>query len=361
MKLTCKNLGGEFVIEVSNNTEAEIKKVIGTQVQVHPHRIVLFPWDGVDYGVIIQPPQWKLLDWIPLERLSWQYLSHNPRAISLLQQYPERIDWVMLSVNSEGIPFLKENPDKIVWYQLAANSSPDAIPLLEDYLENGGGEEGRFTNKNQHYLFWTRLSGNPNALPLLEKYIQHIKWYDLLNNNPSPDLIPFLQKHMDEHEIVGHVSHHSHAIKLIEKHENYINWSKLSKNPNAIHLLENHIDRIDWWELHSSPNVIPMLEKHADKITWWHTLCENEHAMPILLKHRDKINWHFFCNNTSPIAMELIEQNLNRIDSDINLESSQDGLALSKNPSALPLLSRHPELIQWHVLAKHPEIFEWVE
>jgi hypothetical protein len=360
MKVTCKSLGGECIIEVAEHTEAEVKQAIGAQFGVHPRRVTLFPWEDVDYGVFIQPPGWKLLEWIPLEKLSWQCVSANPRAISLLEQYPESIHWNMLSINPEGIPMLREHRDKIVWRQFAANPSPDAIPLLEEYLEQGGGEEGSFNDSTEHYLFWTRLSANPHAIPLLEQYIQHVKWYEAIRCNTSPDLIPFLQKHMNEYDIVPYLSHNPHAVELIEKNIEHINWSRLSQNTGAIHLLEHNINHIDWLFLSKNPNAIPILEKHQDKIVWYY-LCENENAMPLLIQRMDKVRWSFLCNNRNPAAMELIEQNLHKLDSDINIECSHDGLALSKNPSALPLLSRHPHFINWNILGTLPEIFEWIE
>ena len=363
MKLTCKTLAGLFTIEVSENVEAEVKQAIAIQFNVHPYRVHLFPWENIDYAVVIQPPQWKLLDWIPLERLEWKSLCANPRAIQILQQYPERIDWQMLCINPEAIPMLLENRDKIVWHQLAANPSPDAIPLLYEFLEQGNGEEERFANGGNYYLFWTRLSQNPNALTLLEKHMSHAKWYELLSNNLSPYLIPFLQKHMSDSQIVLELSHNPYVIPLIEKNMDSINWSELSKNPNAIHLLEQNVDRIDWWNLVKNPNAIPILEKHSDNImTWpWYNLSENPNAVPLLLQYPNKINWSFLCKNKSVAAMELLERHLDKLDSDSNLDSARDGLVLSRNPYALPLLSRHPQFIQWQVLAQHPEIFEWVE
>lgn len=360
MKLTCKSLSGEFTIDVSENTAEEVTRVLGVRFNVHPQRVSLVPWEGIDYAVVIQSPHWKLLDWIPLQRLSWQQLSANPRAIQLLQQYPERIDWHMLSINPEAIPMLIEQRENIVWHQFAGNPSPDAIPLLEEYLQQGGGEESSFNDKPEHYLFWIRLSGNPNALPLLEKYMNHVKWYDLMHTNPSSDLIPFLQRHMDEREIVDQSSHNPYAIELIRKHNDCINWSELSKNPNAIDLLENNIDRINWLALSKNPNAIPILEWHLDKVAWYY-LCENPNAMPLIMQHMDNIRWSFLCNNRNPLAMQLIEQNLHNLDRIDNLECARDGLSLSRNPSALPLLSRHPEFINWNVLATHPEIFKWIE
>ena len=40
---------------------------------------------------------YKLLDWIPLEKLDWFGLSQNPAAIHILEQNPDKIDWQFLS------------------------------------------------------------------------------------------------------------------------------------------------------------------------------------------------------------------------------------------------------------------------
>ena len=36
---------------------------------------------------------YKLLDWIPLDKINWGGLSENPRAIELLEQNQDKIDW----------------------------------------------------------------------------------------------------------------------------------------------------------------------------------------------------------------------------------------------------------------------------
>ena len=358
MKLTCKSLCGEFTIDVSENIEANVKHALAIYFNVHPYRISLFPYENIDYGVVIQSPQWKLLDWIPLTNLSWQSLSTNPRAISLLEQYPEKIHWDMLCINPEAIHLLEQHPDNIIWHQLAAN--PNAISLLESYLEKSTAwKEDTVDN----YLFWTRLSENPNAFPLLEKYLPHVRFYQLMHSNPSPDTLPFLEKHLPNvyqsiSECVSQISHRPDAISLLEMHKDRVSWSHLSENPAAISLLENNPDRICWMHLSKNPNAIPLLEKNMDKIAWYY-LCENPNALPLLTQHMDKICWSFLCKNKNPEVMEFLEQHLDKIDSDPLLECQRDGLSLSRNPAALPLLYRHRQFVNWNVLGGLPEIFEW--
>ena len=60
---------------------------------------------------------YKLLDWIPLNRVldkvDWRELSKNPNAIRILEQNPDRIDWECLSENPKAIQLLEHNQDKI--------------------------------------------------------------------------------------------------------------------------------------------------------------------------------------------------------------------------------------------------------
>ncbi len=36
---------------------------------------------------------YKLLDWIPFEKLNWYYLLKNPKAIHMLEQHPDKINY----------------------------------------------------------------------------------------------------------------------------------------------------------------------------------------------------------------------------------------------------------------------------
>ena len=56
---------------------------------------------------------YKLRDWVDIDKIQWSWLSKNPNAIDLLQQYPDKIDWNWLSENPSAIDILKINFDKI--------------------------------------------------------------------------------------------------------------------------------------------------------------------------------------------------------------------------------------------------------
>jgi hypothetical protein len=53
--------------------------------------------------------EYKLLDWIDIEKIDWCMLSGNPNAISLLEKNPEEIYWPLLSRNRNAVHLLEKN------------------------------------------------------------------------------------------------------------------------------------------------------------------------------------------------------------------------------------------------------------
>ena len=164
----------------------------------------------------------KLLDWIPIDELNWEYMSSNPNAIHLLEKNLGKVSWYSLSSNPNAIHILEENLDKVYWSEVSQN--PNAIPLLE---------------KNLDKVDWYYLAGhNPNAIPLLEKNLDKVDWGALSMN---PNAIPLLEKHMD---------------KMTTEC-----WEQLSSNPNAIHIIEQNLEYMEsYWllcgaYLFENPNI----------------------------------------------------------------------------------------------------------
>ena len=101
------------------------------------------------------------------DKVNWDYLSGNPKAIELLEANPDKINWDYLSRNPEAIKLLEANPDKNNWDWLSTN--PKAIHLLE---------------ANPDKINWNYLSTNPKAIHLLEANPDKIYW-DFLSKNPE--------------------------------------------------------------------------------------------------------------------------------------------------------------------------------
>lgn len=118
---------------------------------------------------------------IPLDKLNWNYLSKNPKAIDLLEKQieierhlskeeydrlPYKINWPSLCSNPNAIDLLDANQDKIDWSVLSYN--PNAIHLLEKrvkyQLSLKGSESKSFLNSiyTGQRVSWVGLAGNPS-------------------------------------------------------------------------------------------------------------------------------------------------------------------------------------------------------
>ena len=60
---------------------------------------------------------YRLHDWIDINKLNLYKLSRNPNAIELLVNTND-IDWEYLSQNENAIQLLEQNQDKIYWNYL---------------------------------------------------------------------------------------------------------------------------------------------------------------------------------------------------------------------------------------------------
>src|SRR5210317_1505397 len=104
-------------------------------------------------------PIYKLLDWIPIEKL-------NKSELSFLEK---------------SIDFLIKNKKFINWKHISSNSN--AISLIDDYFLEYDKNKKNLKNKNIKINFeW--LSENENAINILKKYKKRINWKKLsLNKN----------------------------------------------------------------------------------------------------------------------------------------------------------------------------------
>ena len=86
----------------------------------------------------------KLLDWIDINKIDWDYLSENPNAIELLKENQDKINWINLSKNPNAISLLKKNQDKIDWYLFSLNPNImtyDYKKMKENMKNSGIAEE----------------------------------------------------------------------------------------------------------------------------------------------------------------------------------------------------------------------------
>ncbi len=189
----------------------------------------------------------ELLDWIPIEKLNWSFLSQNPSAIDWLEANQDKIDWESLSKNPNAVKLLAANQDKIDWCWLSKN--PAALGLLRE---------------NPDKIHWAWLSQNTSASAILKAHLEKVDWAWMSQNSSMMDI---LESNLDK-----------------------INWNWLSINPSAIHLLEANLDKINWYWLSSNPAAMHLLEANLDKINW-SILSRNPAAIEMLKCNQDKIDW----------------------------------------------------------------------
>lgn len=280
----------------------------------------------------IVEPKYKLLEWIPTDKIDNYYLQHNINSITIIEnlykekKYGEINHYALakihgelamkifkntltnnklflmhlLSSNPSAIPILEKYIRHINWCNLSAN--PNAIHLMEKYIN--GDYESILLKTQLNKLDWTYLSGNPNAIPILEKNIDKIDWMQLSAN---PNAISLIEKNINK-VYWSYLSSNPNAIPILEKNIDKINWPYLSGNPNAISILEKNIDKIDWCRLSANPKAISIIEKHTDKIDWY-KLSANPNAIAILKNHKDKIVWSQLLTNPSIFEIDEIETN----------------------------------------------------
>ena len=175
------------------------------------------------------------------EKISWKYLSENPKAISLLEKkWEEEKD--LMRDDMKQYKILRKKEYIVDWNKMSSN--PNAIHLLRAKI----ADEGKMSKKKYDSLEdvervnWYELSANEKAIKLLEETPAKIVWYQLSKN--------------------------SKAIRLIEKElkerpEN-IDWIRLSQNPEAIRILRNNKDKIVWSYLSTNPSAGELLQERVE-------------------------------------------------------------------------------------------------
>jgi hypothetical protein len=269
----------------------------------------------------------KLLPWIDVNKLQWKMLSANKNSLELLKENIDKIDWFWIlmynhSSNNDKIEtFLKDSTvtNRIDWTFFSSESSPCAISILEQNIENDK-------------LSWKELSTNPNAIHMLEANPDKIEWKEL-SRNPN-------------------------AIHLLEANPDKIDWRELSKNTNAIHLLEANPDKINWRELSWNSNavdiIIKELEKNTEIINDLQIMCIlNAHHKNIstLIRKMLEINPQLLDNGQfdelymNSFAIDIIREILQSNPHKINW------YYLSRNPNAIDILEANPDKINWKGLS----------
>ena len=272
----------------------------------------------------------------------------------------EDLDWSMLSENPCAIDLLKE--------KIEQEKSMDK----EDYKKL----------KVEEKINWIKLSMNSEAIDILKKYPNDITWCSLCDNkNPlAVDMIldrieyekqlPHSSNEDDEDEVEFYIyriwfdrlsySEHPRIIELLRER------IELEKNIDQYMTL-NDFDKIDWIHLSSNthPTAIDLLSENLDKVDWI-VLSQNPGAIELLKTNPDKISWRYLSCN--PNAGELLKQRHYHENSlsvpeyyKLELNNKLSWEFLSANPCAIELLKANPARIHWEELARNPEAIDMLK
>ena len=90
----------------------------------------------------------KLRDWIPFEKLYWEWLSENPNAIPILEKNLDNVKWKELYENPNAIHILEKNLDKIKYDTLEwLFTNPNIFTYDYEAMKNAMYKEGGFVEE----------------------------------------------------------------------------------------------------------------------------------------------------------------------------------------------------------------------
>ena len=273
----------------------------------------------------------------PYEEISWRMISSNtnPKAIKLFLENIGKInDSFYLSNNpcNDAIKFLKDNPTYIDWKGLSENTNPIAINLIIEKIKKGEGLRD---------IDWEALSKNPSIfIPYKNNITNKIKTVTriLLSKVPSIAQTRIIDLEEDLRE------------KVVEE------LLKISKNELRKGI---PIEKLDWYYLSLNPNAIDLIR---ERIEIEKKLSCDEYKR---LSYKSKVSWDNLSSNPASDAIELLEENYDKINWEL----------LSGNSNAIHLLEERVkyqlkleeegklnslksiEIINWGSLSANPAIF----
>ena len=339
------------------------------------------------------PKEYRLRDWIPVEKLVWCCLCENPNAIDMIKEriifdstlsekeYNDRyrrlgdrqfdiqtVSWSSLSINENAIELIKKKiiaedlltlreyerlsyNNRLNWSAIALNKNYEAMKLL---------------NMKRSKINWNLLSIQKNAMELfiLPKYNEE-KLIDQDNLEVYLNIMYNTYEKLDWFQL----SRNEDAIKIIKEHllfedtipleiynylesSNKIDWGGLASNPNAMPIIIRFIERyIQYEDIDDEEHPYYRYAQHFDDI--WRNLSKNPKAAKYLYEnYRRKINWRAFSENPKAIRY---------LNDPINYEKI-DWSKLSKNTAAIDLLKENIEKIDWYYIScnTNPEAMELI-
>lgn len=245
---------------------------------------------------------WELREWIDPEKLKFEFLCANPRAINIINN----------------------NKDKIDFKMLCYNTSDDIFGTLIELFENFDNNVDNILPNDNKFLF------------NLNKFV-HID--NLANNNNDFAIELIINKYLDKLSIYGWISlirnDNDKAVELI--------FQNMNKIQDFIYLLSAN----------SNDKVVDYLIEHPEIINYKYLSSnKNDRALTILKQNFNKIYWSNLSRNNNDEALDLLITNQEKI--------YWNAISLNTNIRAIDLLQQNQDKINWNNFSQNPEIFELV-
>jgi len=230
----------------------------------------------------------------------------NPNAIDHIEKYHIPKMWLLLSANPGALCYLYNDSTMLsnvnCWFK---NPNPAIISLLE--------KDARI---KLPYI-QEQLLENSNALHLVDAHYIECNLH-LLAKNTSPLAMQLIEDYIDDLSRVAweRLSTNPSAIHILEKHLDKLDWNLLCSNPAAIHLLLKLPYRICWFQFskNTHPLAIQHMRKNLEKVNW-QNLSVNPAAIDLLKENQDKIVW--FCLSKNPAIFEYNYSNMAKARTDV--------------------------------------------
>ena len=281
--------------------------------------------------------------------------------------------------------------EELNWSMLSEN--PCAIDLLKEKIqqEKSMDKEEYKKLKADEKVNWLKLSMNPEAIDILKKYPRDIVWCSLCDNK-NPRAVDMIFERMEYEKQLPPYSIENDDYDDDDEDENskdcyflyrvWIDRMCYNENPRIIELLRERIEleknrehymtlnineKIDWVQLSSNPHpkAIELLAENLDKVDWT-VLSENPGAIELLKANPHKISWRYLSLNKN--AGELLKQrhyyenSLSVVEYySLGKNNQLSWEYLSANPCAIELLKANPARIHWNELTRNPEAIEMLK
>lgn len=112
-------------------------------------------------------PMYKLLDWVPEDKLDFKILCTRPDALRIIEKSQKKKCYLSLF------------------------SNPSAISMIEKKIK-----EPYFENNPKYKIYWMFLSSNENAVHILQKNLDKVNWQMICYNENAYETI--VKKNLDK-------------------------------------------------------------------------------------------------------------------------------------------------------------------